>query len=53
MRGACVKGCSNPQMTSYTFKVYRNELDFNFYFNQIIWTEVNMTDYFFDSMFYS
>ena len=52
MRGTCVKGCSNPQMTTYSYKVYRNEIDFNFEYNQIVWTEVNMTDIFFDSMFY-
>ena len=28
MRGTCVKGCPDPQMTYFTYKVYRNLIDF-------------------------
>lgn len=45
MRGTCVKNCPNPHMTFYTFKVYKNLIDFSF--NKIVWGEVNITDDFF------
>lgn len=45
MRGTCVKGCPDPQMTYFTYKVYRNLIDFSF--SKIVWTEVNITDDFF------
>lgn len=47
MRGNCVRGCSNPHMTYYTFKVYKNQRDFSFDYNGILWSEVNMTDSYF------
>jgi len=46
MKGDCVRGC-NPSATFYTFKVYKNELDFNFQFDEIIWQEFNITDQYF------
>ena len=45
--GRCIRMCTNPQMTFFTFKVYKNARDFDFSFNNIIWEEFNMTDNYF------
>ncbi len=44
MSGKCSKGCFNKHLTHYNFKIYKNQLDLNYQFDQIIWTEFNITD---------
>jgi len=47
MKGNCVRGCPNAHMTYYNFKIYKNELDFNFEYGAIVWQELNLTENYF------
>lgn len=43
----CIRACPNKHLTFFSFKVFKNARDFDFNFERIVWTEVNMTDNYF------
>ena len=44
MSGKCTMACYNKHLTKYIFTVYFNQLEYNYNFDEIVWSKFNMTD---------
>ena len=49
--GRCIRACPNKHLTFFSYKVYKNQRDFDFAYDRIIWQEYNMTDNYFSGKF--
>lgn len=46
-KARCIRACPNSHLTFFNYKIYKNQRDFDFAFDRIIWEEYNMTDNYF------
>ena len=49
--GSCTFGCFNQKLTTYSYKIYKNEKDSDFNFDNIKWIDFQMTSNYFQGNF--